>query len=297
MEGNRSVRTDLAMEAVELRKGTDQSLGELEGVSLREFDRNGIPVTEVKVLDERGAQSLGKPVGTYLTLTLGQLPGRTGDAFSRTVEAVAEELRTLLPGREDNPALVIGLGNRDITPDAVGPIAVDCTLATRHLIHQAAEYFGDYRPVSAVAAGVVGSTGVESAELIRALVREIQPGFIIAIDALASRSAQRLGKTIQIADTGITPGSGVGNARAELSQATLGVPVIALGVPTVVDAGTLVADLSGQASAAGRGLERMMVTPREIDTLAADTGKVVGYGVSLALQTGLEVADLELLLS
>lgn len=297
MEGKQSVRTDLAMEAVELRGGTGRSIGTLEGVALREFERNGIPVTEVKVLDERGAQSLGKPVGTYLTLTLGQLPGRTGDAFARTVQAVAEELHTLLPGREENPALVIGLGNREITPDAVGPIAVDCTLATRHLIHQAAEYFGDYRPVSAVATGVVGSTGVESVELIRALVREIKPGFVIAIDALASRSAQRLGKTIQIADTGITPGSGVGNARAELSQATLGVPVIALGVPTVVDAGTLVADLAGKEPDAGQDLERMMVTPREIDTLAADTGKVVGYGVSLALQTGLEVADLELLLS
>ena len=275
------IRTDLAMEAVELRGKGAQAVGALEGVSLREFDRNGIPVTEVKVLDEQGAQSLGKPVGTYLTLTLGQLPGRTGDAFSRTVQAVAEELRGLLPEDKTGklPALVIGLGNRDITPDAVGPIAVDCTLATRHLIQQAAEYFGDYRPVSAVATGVVGSTGVESAELIRALVREIDPGVVIAIDALASRSAQRLGKTIQIADTGITPGSGVGNARAELNEATLGVPVIALGVPTVVDAGTLVADLAGGALDTDQELERMMVTPREIDTLAADTGKVVGYGV------------------
>ena len=150
--------------------------------------------------------------------------------------------------------------------------------------------------LAAVAAGVVGSTGVESAELIRALVREIEPGFVIAIDALASRSAQRLGKTVQIADTGITPGSGVGNARAELSRQTLGIPVIALGVPTVVDAGTLAADLSGREPDGDLELERMMVTPREIDTLAADTGKVVGYGVSLALQTGLDVADLELLL-
>ena len=289
-------RTDLAMEAVELRGVKPGAVGAQRGVSLREYDRDGIPVTEVRVLDQEGASQLGKPVGTYLTLTLGQLPGHTGDTFERTVRAVAEELRKLLPQEESRPALVIGLGNRDITPDAVGPIAVDCTLATRHLIHQAAEYFGDYRPVAAVAAGVVGSTGVESAELIRALVREIEPGFVIAIDALASRSAQRLGKTVQIADTGITPGSGVGNARAELSRQTLGIPVIALGVPTVVDAGTLAADLSGREPDGDLELERMMVTPREIDTLAADTGKVVGYGVSLALQTGLDVADLELLL-
>ena len=288
MEWNQGIRTDLAMEAVELRGVKPGAVGAQRGVSLREYDRDGIPVTEVRVLDQEGASQLGKPVGTYLTLTLGQLPGHTGDTFERTVRAVAEELRKLLPQEESRPALVIGLGNRDITPDAVGPIAVDCTLATRHLIHQAAEYFGDYRPV--------GSTGVESAELIRALVREIEPGFVIAIDALASRSAQRLGKTVQIADTGITPGSGVGNARAELSRQTLGIPVIALGVPTVVDAGTLAADLSGREPDGDLELERMMVTPREIDTLAADTGKVVGYGVSLALQTGLDVADLELLL-
>ena len=296
MEWNQGIRTDLAMEAVELRGVKPGAVGARRGGSLREYDRDGIPVTEVRVLDQEGASQLGKPVGTYLTLTLGQLPGHTGDTFERTVRAVAEELRKLLPQEESRPALVIGLGNRDITPDAVGPIAVDCTLATRHLIHQAAEYFGDYRPVAAVAAGVVGSTGVESAELIRALVREIEPGFVIAIDALASRSAQRLGKTVQIADTGITPGSGVGNARAELSRQTLGIPVIALGVPTVVDAGTLAADLSGREPDGDLELERMMVTPREIDTLAADTGKVVGYGVSLALQTGLDVADLELLL-
>ena len=296
MEQRQRIRTDLAMEAMELRGAKAEHAEGLRGVSFREFDRNGIPVTEVKVLDEEGAKQLGKPVGNYLTLTLGQLPGRTGDTFARTVQAVAEELRELLPEEPEKPALVIGLGNRDITPDAVGPIAVDCTLVTRHLIQQIPEYFGDYRPVSAVAAGVVGSTGVESAELIRSLVREIQPGFVIAVDALASRSAKRLGKTVQIADTGITPGSGVGNARAELNQGTLGIPVIAVGVPSVVDAGTLAADLTGK-ELQDQSLERMMVTLREIDTLASDTGKVVGYAISLALQEGLGISDLELLLN
>lgn len=288
----RNVRTDLAMEAVELHGGTG------EGFTAKEYEREGIPVSEVKVLDEVGAQRLGKPAGSYLTLTMGELPGRTGDTFARAVRAVAEELRKLLPAEENLPALVIGLGNRSITPDAVGPVAVDCTLATRHLIRQAAQYFGDYRPVSAVAAGVVGSTGVESAELIRALVREIRPHFVVAVDALAARSVHRLGRTVQIADTGITPGSGVGNSRAELNQDSLGVPVIALGVPTVVDAGTLATDLgSRETGAEAKTLARMMVTPREIDTLTADMGKVVGYGISLALQEGLEVEDLELLLS
>lgn len=298
MEQVQRLRTDLAMEAMALRGVKAEAAEGKRGVSLQEFDRNGIPVTEVKVLDEEGARQLGKPIGNYLTLTLGQLPGRTGDTFSRTVQAVAEELRKLLPEDPHRPALVIGLGNRDITPDAVGPIAVDCTLVTRHLIQQVPEYFGDYRPVSAVAAGVVGSTGIESAELICSLVREIQPGFVIAVDALASRSAKRLGKTVQIADTGITPGSGVGNARTELNQSTLGIPVIAVGVPTVVDAGTLAADLTGkEPGQETQELERMMVTPREIDTLAADTGRVVGYAISLALQEGLDIPDLELLLS
>ena len=293
MEGRTHARTDLAMEAVELRGGGVRDGGFVS----RSYEREGIPVTEVRVLDESGAARLGKPVGTYLTLTLGQLPGRTGDTFRRAVRAVAAELGKLLPPGERVPALVIGLGNRAITPDGIGPTAADCTLATRHLIGPAAEFFGAFRPVSAVAAGVVGSTGVESAELIRALVREIRPGFVVAVDALAARSVRRLGRTVQISDTGITPGSGVGNARAELNRESLGVPVLALGVPTVVDAGTLAADLDGGAAEAAQGLARMMVTPREIDTLAADMGKVAGYGVSLALQEGLEVEDLELLLS
>lgn len=296
MEQMKGIRTDLVMEAVELRNVQAEQAQGQRGVSLREFDLEGIPVTEVKVLDETGARELGKPVGSYLTLTLGQLPGRTGDTFARTTQAVAQELRKLLPEGPDQPALVIGLGNREITPDAVGPLAVDSTLVTRHLIQQVPEYFGDYRPVSAVAAGVVGSTGVESAELIRSLVREIHPAFVIAVDALASRSAKRLGKTVQIADTGITPGSGVGNARAELNQDTLGIPVIAVGVPTVVDAGTLAIDLTGT-NTQNRELERMMVTPREIDSLTADTGRVLGYAISLALQDGLEIPDLELLLT
>ena len=176
-------------------------------------------------------------------------------------------------------------------------IAIDHTLATRHLITQAPEYFGQWRPVAAVHTGVVGSTGVESAELIQALAREIKPAVVIAVDALAARSAARLGKTIQIADTGIIPGSGVGNARAALNQDTLGIPVIAMGVPTVVDAGTLVAELTGRERTGQEELERMMVTPREVDTVVTDIGRVTGCAISLALQEGLALADLELLLS
>lgn len=296
MEWRNGIRTDLAVEALELG-GTAEQTEELPGMRHREFDRCGIPITEVEILDDSAARRLGKPVGHYLTLTLGELPGRTGDTFERTVQAVSETLMGLLPPGETRPALVIGLGNRNITPDAVGPIAIDHTLATRHLIGQAPEYFGHWRPVSAVNTGVVGSTGVESAELIQALVKEIKPGFVLAVDALAARSAARLGKTIQIADTGIIPGSGVGNARVALNQETLGVPVIAMGVPTVVDAGTLVSELAEADVNGQENLAEMMVTPREIDTLTADLGRVAGCAISLALQEGLALADLELLLS
>lgn len=296
MEWKKGVRTDLAVEALELGQGAEQRAA-LPGMRHRELERCGIPITEVEILDDTAAKQMGKPVGHYLTLTLGELPGRTGDTFERTVQAVTETLIQILPKGETRPALVIGLGNRNITPDAIGPIAVDHTLATRHLIGQAPEFFGQWRPVSAVHTGVVGSTGVESAELIHALVQEIKPAFVIAVDALAARSAARLGKTIQIADTGIIPGSGVGNARAALNQETLGIPVIAMGVPTVVDAESLVSELAGRQSADQDALERMMVTPREIDALAADLGRVTGYAISLALQEGLALADLELLLS
>ena len=288
MEWKKGVRTDLAVEALELGEGTETQ--DFPGMRHRDFERCGIPVTEVEILDDSAARRLGKPIGHYLTLTLGELPGRTGDTFERTVQAVTETLMGLLPKGDTLPALVIGLGNRNITPDAVGPIAID------H-ITQAPEYFGQWRPVAAVHTGVVGSTGVESAELIQALAREIKPAVVIAVDALAARSAARLGKTIQIADTGIIPGSGVGNARAALNQETLGIPVIAMGVPTVVDAGTLVAELTGRERTGQEELERMMVTPREVDTLVADIGRVTGCAISLALQEGLALADLELLLS
>ena len=263
----------------------------------RDFERCGIPVTEVEILDDAAARRLGKPIGHYLTLTLGELPGRTGDTFERTVQAVTETLMGLLPKGDTLPALVIGLGNRNITPDAVGPIAIDHTLATRHLITQAPEYFGQWRPVAAVHTGVVGSTGVESAELIQALAREIKPAVVIAVDALAARSAARLGKTIQIADTGIIPGSGVGNARAALNQETLGIPVIAMGVPTVVDGATLAADLTGQRPADGGEHTGLLVTPKDIDAQVADLGRILGWGISLALQPALTLAELEILLA
>ena len=172
---------------------------------------------------------------------------------------------------------------------------MDCTLATRHLIGQAAAYFGDWRPVSAVAAGVVGSTGVESAELIRGAVKQAQPSAVIAIDALAARSLERLCRTFQLSDAGITPGSGACNPRQGLNAETLGIPVIALGVPTVVEARTLALDLMPQ----GRQDEKtapdagMLVSPRDIDLQVAKCARVLGYAVNLALQGDLDAVEME----
>ena len=219
-------------------------------------------------------------------------------------EALAAELGALQGLEPGAPALVVGLGNRAITPDNIGPKAADQTMVTRHLVERVPEHFGSFRPVAALAAGVLGTTGMESGELVRAVAETLRPACVIAVDALASRSLRRVCRTIQLADTGITPGSGVGNARAALNAETLGVPVIAVGVPTVVDAATLTCDVLAEAGkgelnpaalqGAGDGL---IVTPKDIDTQVHDLAKVIGYGINLALHTGLTIGDVELFLS
>lgn len=296
-------RTDLALEAREIWQKGAQKADRLRGVESDQTVREGYPVTTVRITTQEGQRALGKPVGTYITLELPGLKRREEDAFPRAVRALAAELKELLP-EDAGGVLVVGLGNRAITPDNIGPSAVGHTLVTRHLVEQVPQHFGHFRPVAALAAGVLANTGVESSELVRAVVERIRPSCVIAIDALASRSLSRVCSTIQLADTGISPGSGVGNHRAALNRETLGVPVIALGVPTVVDVATLCADVLEEAGrgelepealrGAGGGL---MVTPRDIDQSVNDLSKVIGYGVSLALQEGLSMEDMELFLS
>ncbi len=292
-------RTDLALEARELWQESAGEATELPGVEAGDSLREGFPVTTVRILDRRGEQALGKAPGSYVTLTLDGLRRREEGAFGRAVRAVAAKLGELLPElTPDAPALVVGLGNRFITPDAIGPKVHDHILVTRHLVAQAPEHFGSFRPVAALAAGVLGTTGVESGELVRSVCGTLRPAVVIAVDALASRSVERLCRTVQLADTGISPGSGVGSHRHALDRDSLGVPVIAVGVPTVVDAATLAADLTGaeEPPALDRGRE-MLVTPKDIDSQVDDLSKVVGYGINLALQPGLGLEDLELLLS
>ena len=297
-------RTDLALEAKELWAESAEKETKLEGVRARDSLREGYQVTTVDILDEQGASSLGKPVGSYVTVQLDALARREEDAFGRAARAIAAELGGLLRLPEGAACLVVGLGNRAITPDAIGPGVADHTMVTRHLVEQVPEHFGSFRPVAALAAGVLGTTGVESGELVKAVAEKIRPGCVIAVDALASRSMDRVCSTVQLADTGIVPGSGVGNHRTALNRETLGVPVIAVGVPTVVDAGTLAADILAEAgqerldpeALAGAG-EGLMVTPRDIDQRVADLVKVIGYGINLALHPGLTVVDVDLFLS
>ena len=292
-------RTDLAVEARELwQEGAGQA-ARLPGVTAEDHSREGIPVTTVRILDEEGEKALGKPRGNYVTLTLDGVARREEDIFGRAARAVAGELSSLLEGvAPDGLVLVVGLGNRAITPDNIGPKATDQTMVTRHLVERVPEHFGSFRPVASLAAEVLGNTGVESGEVARAVCEDIHPACVIAVDALASRSLDRLCRTVQLADTGITPGSGIGNHRFGLNRESLGVPVIAVGVPTVVDGATLAADLTGAEDLPPLGQGgSLLVTPKDIDSQVSDLSHIIGYGISLALQPGLTVEDLDLLLN
>ena len=294
-------RTDLALEARELWQESAGKTTRLAGVKATKRKQEGYPVTRVDILDQRGEEALGKPRGTYLTVDLTTFWQRREDFFQRAVRAVGAPLKELVP--TEGPVLVVGLGNRAMTPDAVGPLAADHVLVTRHLISAMPRQFSGFRPVSVLRTGVLGTTGVESAESVRGLAAEVKPACVIAVDALASRRTSRVCAAVQLSDTGIIPGSGVGNHRSPLNAGTLGVPVIAIGVPTVVDSATLAADLleeSGitdyDAEALQKSRQNLMVTPRDIDQQVRDLGKVIGYGINWALQD-LEIDEMNALLS
>lgn len=291
-------RTDLAVEAIENHK-TAAALPHV-----RQSDRTleGFAVHEVRILSEDAARDIGKPQGRYLTLELDALIRREEDAFPRACKALSTLLRELLPHPNDGPVLIAGLGNRMITPDAIGPQTADHVIATRHLVAQSPAIFADWRPVSALAPGVLGQTGVETGEVICGVLDRVRPAAVIAVDALAAGRLSRLLRTVQLADTGITPGAGVGNARAALNKETLGVPVIAVGVPTVVDGATLAHEISSQlGQPACEALDDLsqpvMITTRDIDREVADISRMIGYAVNMALHPHLSVADIDLYLS
>lgn len=290
-------RTDLALENKEELGGNVP-----RGVAVDELSIGRARITRIRVENEEGAAALSRPKGNYITIEVPPFSDTAGEIDER-ITAVSTELAKLLP--EEGEILVAGLGNSDITPDALGPKAAARVLATRHISGELARSagLGDLRKVSVVSPGVLGQTGIETGELLAGIAEKTHPAAVIAVDALASRRLSRLGCTIQISDTGISPGSGVGNHRQEISRKTLGVPVIAVGVPTVVDAATLVCDLAGatdeersrlKAAVEPRGAS-MVVTPREIDLLIDRAADMVSLGINQALHPHILPEDMKML--
>lgn len=298
----RQVRTDMALEA-------SQAAGSIPGVHVSQWEEESVSITEVRVETEEAAQRLGKSVGTYLTLECEGVRRRDPAAREEVQNVLGEEIARLLPPDEQGaPVLVVGLGNRHVTPDSLGPKTVDGTLVTRHLLRELPDKVdGRLNPVCAIAPGVMGATGLETMETVSALVKEIHPRCLIVIDSLAARASSRVGVSIQLSDTGIQPGSGVGNHRRALNERELGVRVIALGMPTVVYAVTIARDaleILGEGETNPAALDEvtkslfeneigeMIVTPREVDDMIDDAAQMLAGGINRALQTALSPEEI-----
>lgn len=306
-------RTDLALERKDVYQKINK-LNEIEGIKSaeEEIDKN-IKVSRVYVLNENGEQAIGKPKGTYITIDVKNLKIAGEDEIQKTSEVVTKELKNMIDQhiQKQGEILVVGLGNIYVTPDALGPKVINEIDITRHLIKYLPQYIEEgTRSVSAISPGVLGTTGIETVEILKGIVDNVKPKLLIVIDALASRSIDRISSTIQISDTGIVPGAGVENAREEISKKTLGIPVIALGIPTVVELATLVSDgidifidrLQEKAEsneylnklqekdnyeevkeALNVGEYNMIVTPKEIDELIENMKDIVARGINFAV--------------
>ena len=307
-------RTDLAIEACAVEPG-----GPGASLVTHKSTHDGIDVTKIEIRNAAQAKQVGKEIGTYITLEVSPFSKGATDGSSEVealgyeVEEVpyiplAEELGALLPPKKEAPILVVGLGNTDITPDALGPKVISKTLATRHLTKEFLKEVGlpDLRGVCAIAPGVLGKTGLETGEIVRSVADAIHPCAIIVIDALAARGLGRLGATIQLSNSGISPGSGVHNRRFAINRENMGAPVISLGVPTVVDASTLAAELiSPDDEADAEKLKEMtsprgsfmIVTPRDIDLIIKRASEVLALGINRALHPHISAEDLNFLVS
>lgn len=308
-------RTDLALERRDLYKKANNIEDEVDGIETEEekVDED-IKITRVKVLNENGENAIGKKVGNYITIDINNLKIAGEEQIQKASEALTKELKELLKKHieEQEPLLVVGLGNLYVTPDALGPKVVQDIDVTRHILQYMPEALDkNTRPVSAISPGVLGTTGIETLEILKGIVDNIKPKLLIIIDALASRSIERIGSTVQIADTGIIPGAGVGNTRKELSIETLGIPVVAIGIPTVVEAATIAADsldlfiqkVQEQAKSndflnqlqeedkyemikevLAPNDYNFIVTPKEIDELIENMKDIVARGINFATQ-------------
>jgi len=276
-----NIYTDLAIETRELYK--EVYSGEADGIEVQEEAIGDYSVTRVNVLDEMGSENLGKPIGSYITIELPKEKADTTKIISEAAEIVKQELRGLIGEDTSQPIMVVGLGNFGVTADSLGPKTAENIQVTRHLFEIIPKELQDgLREVSALTPGVLGTTGIETAEIIKAAVGHVKPRAVIAVDSLAGRKMERIANTIQISNTGISPGAGIGNNRNVLNQESLGVPVIAVGVPTVVSAKTLITDLTGV-----DGIEpyydNVIVTPKEIDEVIDMSAEIIASGINYAL--------------
>jgi len=289
-------RTDLALERHESVKSENP-----EGVRLHVKERESIKISHITVLDEKGEKALGKKKGRYITAEIPSLE-KSADMLTEWSEVLSDEIKSLLPENEGT-VLVAGLGNKEITPDALGPECISLLLATRHIKGELGESTGlsSLKSVAGIVPGVLGNTGIETAEILKGIVTQIKPSAVIVIDALAARSLERLGKTVQMCDTGVSPGSGVGNKRQKIDLDFLGVPVIAVGVPTVVDGITVALDVieAGGVKLSDekkrdilKSEKGMMVTPKEIDLMIKRAAKLLSLAINRALQPSLAAEDI-----
>ena len=286
-------RTDLALERYENLTKKD-----LEGVKIEICDSDDAKVTRIDILDEHAAKAVGKPIGRYVTVEVAPF-AKHAQFIDKSLGCVTEEIKRIIP--EKGSVLVAGLGNSKITPDALGPKCASMIFATRHITGELLKEtgFDGLRCVSAFSTGVLGETGAEAGEMIKGIAKMLKPDVVITIDALAARDVARLGTTIQMCNTGIVPGSGVGNARLEISEKTIGIPVVSIGVPTVVDAATLILDFAGKSDDVKLSdkSENMMVTPREVDLMIERAAKLTALAVNCALQPDISPEDMLILTS
>lgn len=313
-----NVYVDLAVEAHEIL--SSESSQTIPGVRLEEEQFKHAKVTTIIIETELGVQEMGKPQGQYITIDAPDLRQNNYDVHKNITEILSQKLQKLMDLNDNTSVLLVGLGNWNATPDALGPEVISKSLVTRHLFqYSPTELRGKLRKVSAIAPGVLGLTGIETAEIIRGIAEHVKPDLIIAIDALASGSLDRIGTSIQLADTGINPGSGIGNKRSKINQETMGCKVIAIGVPTVVNAAVIAGNcldifiehlnnhqkfklaneintqftsqILDEALSPFKG--NLMVTPKEIDSLIKTTARIIAGALGISLHPGIDNSDFE----
>ena len=277
-------RTDLAVEAHTITRGEAK---EIEGVVSETEELYGLPVTTVEIINEAGEKALGKSIGKYITIEASDIK-YSQETYESASKILSSKIRELAGNKNDTLTLVAGLGNDDITPDKLGNMTIDRIMVTNHMKKHAPDVFTEeISPVCAIAPGVLGTTGMETFDVIKGICDRLSPDLIIVVDALAAADFKRIGVTLQITDAGIQPGAGVGNNRHSISKKELGIPVVAIGVPTVVDAMSLLGNDRN------KDTEPLIVTPRDIDLIIERCAKAISGGINLALHDGITLRDAE----